>query len=468
MGSGRRRWESWARVKRWWRRLADPFPLTGLGLATAAVAALVVRLFGVEQRDLVWLVVGYGMGGLVAISVFTVVVSGTVAKIRSMREPTDPLDAWRCDTGVPTVTGFRYPRLRWLPFASVDWAIESPAPLGLVVTEGPDALRRGKRTEHLTASRRGTADALTRRFVVQDPFGLARVAFRQRRGAALTVMPHAGALRRMPLLTSLRGGDDLAHPSGTPDGDRMDLRRYGPGDPARFIHWNIYARTRKLMVRIPERALERSHRTVAYLVAGPGDEATAGAARVALEAGVLGPEWTFGADTPDGLAGEDAEDVSSALALIVASAGVEEGRGAEELSAFVARQETTGPVSVVVFAPPTASGVPGETWVNRVLAEQARGSKRRPPLRIVLGVDGLDDPPEPSLLRRLLQVERPPGGTPLRELERLVQRLEAAGCRVTVVDRRDGRVLDANVRAAVASAAGRAARDGLTLRGSAS
>ena len=50
------------------------------------------------------------------------------------------------------------------------------------------------------------------------------------------------------------------------DGDRIELRRYVPGDSARFIHWKVFGRTRKLMVRVPERALSRARRTVGVLV----------------------------------------------------------------------------------------------------------------------------------------------------------------------------------------------------------
>ena len=35
----------WRRLRYWGRRAADVFPMTGLGLATAAVAALVIYAF---------------------------------------------------------------------------------------------------------------------------------------------------------------------------------------------------------------------------------------------------------------------------------------------------------------------------------------------------------------------------------------------------------------------------------------
>ena len=118
-----------------------------------------------------------------------------------------------------------------------------------------------------SASRAFTRSVI-RRVVVQDAFGLSRIAFQHRQPGPIEVLPHLGGIRRLPVLTSLTGGEEYPHPMGLEDGDRVELRRYVPGDSARFIHWKVFGRTRKLMVRMPERALSRARRTVAYLVAG--------------------------------------------------------------------------------------------------------------------------------------------------------------------------------------------------------
>ena len=98
-------------------------------------------------------------------------------------------------------------------------------------------------------------------------------------------------------------------------GDRVELRRYVPGDSARFIHWKVFGRTRKLMVRVPERALSRARRTVAYLVAGAHDEAAAAAARAAIEEEALGTDWQFAADGSP----EATSDRSEAIHKVMAS-----------------------------------------------------------------------------------------------------------------------------------------------------
>jgi hypothetical protein len=117
------------------------------------------------------------------------------------------------------------------------------------------------------------------------------------------------------------------------------------------------------MVRMPERAITRAKRTVCYLVGGPRDEASAAAARVAVESGVLGDEWIFGAD---GTAGE-ASHPHEAVMAIVRSADIG-SEGAVALESFVARAERLGPASLVLFVPPVgdadvvAAAVPEWPW----------------------------------------------------------------------------------------------------------
>lgn len=112
----------------------------------------------------------------------------------------------------------------------------------------------------------------------------------------MEVLPAPSQMDAQTFVTSMHTGDDISDPAGEPVGDRMDMRRYAAGDPPRFILWKVYARSGKLMVRIPERALTPTQRTCAYLVAGPGDEECAGLTRSILEKGVLGAGWRFGAD----------------------------------------------------------------------------------------------------------------------------------------------------------------------------
>src|SRR5690606_22954252 len=167
------------------------------------------------------------------------------------------------------------------------------------------------------------------------------------------------------------------------------------GDPARFIHWKTYGRTRKLMVRVQERALSPAHRVAAFLIAGEGDEASAAAARMAIETGGLGVDYRFGAD------GHPAPQTSrrGALDAVVRSAS-HRGASARSLAAFVDSVEREGPASLLLSGPPT----PGE-W-TRLVADVARHRPGR--ARALIAVDGLEPlaPPRVAVARRLLL--RPP------------------------------------------------------------
>jgi uncharacterized protein (DUF58 family) len=268
------------------RRLSDWLPITPLGLSLALFAGTVLKLFAYPQMDLVLLVVGYGCLGLVGIA--ALLVTGGAIRLKLVSRRYRGQGERTLETGRSLPTGLSLPSLALVPFVLVWW--EWLAPKGASV-----ALRtRGLRLEEdVHLEERGFVRGIERRIVVQDVFGLARIAIRHQDPARLTVLPNAGALKEMPVLVTLAGGDEMPHPMGVEDGDRVELRRYAPGDPARFIHWKVYARARKLVVRVPERALTRARRTIAYLVAGPGAEPGSGAGRVAVVSGKLGAQWVL-------------------------------------------------------------------------------------------------------------------------------------------------------------------------------
>jgi hypothetical protein len=326
------------------------------------------------------------------------------------------------ETGRSLPTGFAAPGLFWLPLVQVDWTWERPAGADITISG------RGRMREKVTLRDRGHVHGVRRRIVVQDAFGLARLAVRQTDPVELTVRPHAGKLGETPMLVSLAGGDERPHPMGVEDGDRVELRRYVPGDPARFIHWKVFGRTRKLMVRVPERALSPARRTVAYQVAGPGDEASAAAARLAVEAGVFGADWSFGAD---GTAG-DTDRPDEAVERIVRSVEAR-SRGGRGLEPFLKRAERAGPASAVIFVPPR----PGP-WLEPVVAA-ARA--RAPRTRLVVATDGVDATPPPPWWRRLLTLPPSRQGTPAAQLDQVLKTLAATRAEVVVLDRKSGRRL---------------------------
>lgn len=416
------------RVVRVARRASDAFPVTPLGVLAVGGAVLGLTTFAYPHMDLVQLVVGYSALAVVGLSVLLVVVGAAWMKVRT--RPFSRAEPLLLETRRRAPTGFWLSSLAWLPLVRVSFSWERPE--GVRV----EPVRRlGRVLEEIVAAERGELAGVRRRIVVEDVFGLARVAVRADDPLTLEVRPDRGALGSMPMLASLSGGDEQPHPLGLDEGDRMELRRYVPGDSARFIHWKIFGRTRRLMVRMPERALTKSRRTVAYLVAGEGDDATAAAARVALEADALGAEWTFSADG----AGADATRVDDAMRLLVRSVGAR-ARGGAGLDAFLGRTERRGPAGVVLFVPPR----PGE-WIAAV----QRAVRARPGrVRVVIGTDGTAPLARASWWRRALVVRAPRDGTPAEALGEVVAALRAVRAEIVVLDRRSGKRLgDAHLRA---------------------
>lgn len=363
-----RLWRWTAAVNRFGGRAWDVFPFTLFGLLALVSGALSFKFWAEGSMDVVLRVVSLGAVALVLVALVLVV---PVALALKWRGPPDWPGEVHLETGCPLVTGASLPWLGWLPLVTVAYRWQSPTGVGVF------ARRRGLQVREVVVPRvRGTHQQLVRAVRVQDVLGLAKVVIRWRQPVALTIVPRIGALRRLQVLRSFAGGDEWPHPMGLDDGDRVELRRYVAGDPSRFIHWKIFGRTRRLMVRMPERALSRADRTAAFLVAGPRDDASAAVALMAVESGGLGVDWVFSADGSD----RPCTTASAARRAIVASkhAGVQ---GGHHLLEFVRQAERQGPTSVVVFAP--ASEGP---WLDRVLALH----RHRPQgFRVVIAVDGV-------------------------------------------------------------------------------
>lgn len=427
----------WKRFDRAAQRGLDLFPITPLGLLVVATAAAALYTIAYPTMDLVVLVLGWAAIALAAAATVLVVL-GTIRVYFAARALPRGGEE-KLETGRMLPTGVMLPSLLWVPMLRVWWEWETPTADVAVEPEGLLRLR-----EEASLRVRGYVRGVRRRIVVEDVLGLSRLAFRHSDPIALTVLPHPGALREMPVLVSLSGGDEFPHPMGVDDGDRMEIRRYAPGDPARFIHWKVFGRTRKLMVRMPERALTRARRTVAYLVAGPRDEASAAAARVAIESGALGPDWVFGADGTPGEASEPGPALERVIRSVdVASAGG--AGGALALKAFVERAERAGPASLVLFVPPE----PGP-WLDRVVQLlRARAGRSK----VVIATDAVTTTRPRSLLQRLLLRAPERIGTSVEGLDKVTRAIAQTRVQMVVVDRHSGRRIgDAHRRAMAALA----------------
>lgn len=426
------------RVGRAWRatrgflgRAVGVFPLTWLGLLVMAACSWALFDFGLGRIDLVLLVIGaVGLGiGVVAL-LATIVAAGLIGARHRRKSSEAPIDI---ECGYPVPTGFTLPRMWWMPFVAVTWRWLDP--------EAKVRIRphRFVLREEVIASHRGHVSTIIRELEIGDIFGLTRVRMRLREQRKVRFVPSVGQLERVDVIRGMAGGEDISHPAGPQEGELYDLRHYTPGDPIRFVLWKVFARSRQLVVRSPERALSPIRQTCAYLVAGEGDEPAAGAARLAVMHGSLGNDWVLGADGSH----EDANRRDQAVDLLARSANTHEDLCGRGLGEFLARRGSfAGSVGrAVVFVP----GRPGP-WLDAVL-DQCRGtSVRGGRLEFVVGTDGIVASPPKRWLARLAMRERsydvvPGAVAPVttQQVGEVIKALSGVG-RVIVIDRMAGRM----------------------------
>ncbi len=413
------------------RTALDLFPFTPLGLLVLGGSALALFSYGIRRIDLVLLVMG--VVGLALGVLALLVVAGTAVGVWLSLRKRSGGETLRLECGYATRTGFSVSNLWYVPFVKVRWEWVTPE---AKVTLVP--LRR-RLHEEITPGRRGIYESIVRRVEVGDAFGLTRIAFKCTEHRALRLAPSVGSLKQMHVVRSIAGGDNVSHPAGPPEGERADMRHYAPGDPIKYVLWKVYARSRVLVVRTPERAISPVRQTVAYLVAGDADEPAAGAARVAVDSGALGAEWVLGADGNDGYA----RSVPQAMEVLAKSAHTSPEQQGAGLGRFLNAATPGGSVGrAVVFVPAT----PGP-WLDRVLAavrSRSVPNQAVSPVEFVVCADGISRRPKPTLFARLAL--KPDGEGDGRgpvhaaELAKVVGALSSARSRVLIVDRAAGRV----------------------------
>ena len=439
-----RKW--FGRVKTLFQRVRDVFPLTLVGLLVMAGCALALLHFGLSRLDLVLLVVGAVGLALGAMSLVAVSATALVLWLRLRRG--GPVDAGdiRMECGHPVDTGFSVGHPWYVPFIGITWSWQEPE------ARVEQTKRRRRLHERITPTRRALTDRVVRRFEVSDIFGFCRIAFPAAQERKVHFVPSTGALEQMQVVRCMAGGEDITHPDGPPMGERVDMRSYQSGDPIRFILWKVFARTRQVVVRTPERAIAPVRQTVAYLVAGRDDEPGAGAARVAVEAGCLGGDWVLGADGDSGAV----RTADAALAAISRSAMCTEAQWGAGLQRFLAEATPGGHLArALVFVPAT----PGP-WIERVVAAAAVMAGQPGKVELVVCCDGVERKGVASRLDRILRrpgeaahpaALRPATMTALRQV---VQGLARARCAIVVIDRQTGHVFsDARLHAYMRAAA---------------
>lgn len=408
-----------SRLQRDLQRVRDLFPLTARGVLIAAIAGVALRDLAYGALDFVVLVFGYAALLLIALCL-PLTVLGSFYLARRLPQSVEPL---RIVAGRFLPSDFRQPNLRYFPLVEVEVLMDE-AGFERREVRSDEGVR-----EEIRARHRGLHDAVGRQFRVRDAFGLTEITLRRRLGEVF-VLPDPGRYEPSLDLISATLGDEHSEPFGAPEGDRIDLRRYHPGDPARFIHWKIYARTGELMLRSPEIAVQRADRIALYLVAGPGDEAASALALTLVKALSHDERIVFGVDGTPGLI-HGAERAARAIA---SSRGYE---GPTELSRFLDEAEQEGPVALVVLTPQRTGA-----WLDSL---EAALRARHGAARAIIGVDGMNGRPR-SFLRRVffrdMELEGQASTRDLaRELDEVERRLRAQFTEVFIADRANGSIV---------------------------
>lgn len=429
------------RVRGWLSRVVvrvrEFFPFTWLGVCVASASTLALIFLGLARIDLPLLVIGSVGAAMTVLCVlatsFTAL--GLFLSERKRAFANDPLVL---ECGSRRRSGYSLPSLWYVPFVRVRWTWLSD---DVDVAIQRD---RGRLHESIAAYRRGVANFIERRLTIEDVFGLSSLTFRTRESREVRFTPSMGALKSVHVVRSMSGGQDISHPDAPPEGERIDMRYYNPGDPIRFILWKVFAKSRDLVVRTPERAISPVRQTVAYLVTGSADEPAAGAARVAVDSGALGTEWVLGTD---GTA-EYAKSKTLALDILARSATAREEECGSGLGAFL-QKATPGSVGrAVVFVP----AKPG-AWLDRVVAAaRTRTSSTSPAssVEFVVCTDGVKDEAPGSRWQRFITKREAPKAedgslTTTKDLQTVVEALTRARAKVLVLDRKKGRMYDGSV-----------------------
>lgn len=358
--------------------LAGLFPLTLQGTITLLVAATALSVFGYGRMDLVVFALAICALSILVFCLFCAVISGVLVQRRihkSLTASGQAARAMNAEAGFPNESGFTLPALNYFPLIKLTWHIQYPDNVATRIHVGEE----DELVEEIIPQMRCLTEQVQRKFTVSDVLGFCRYSWIQKQSMHCQVLPRTNTIRSLPILRSLTAEDGIPNPSGEPQGDRMEIRRYAAGDSVRNIMWKVYARNRQLNVRLPERSVFQSQRTVAYLLSSPKDEAAAAVARLALEKGALGEEWQFGADGSTQICA----DLPQAMRAIAGSRALGGEQLVYGLDEFLNRTGSHGGVQCVLFA-----GADSAPWKTALKSTSARlGGK----ISLVLATDGLHD-----------------------------------------------------------------------------
>jgi len=427
---------------RFLRHASSMFPLSLQGILTLGLTTYALRRYAYGSQDLVVFAIGICALAILVFSLFCTIVSGVLVQRRIHRkieQHAAESSRLQLEAGFPNESGFQLSTLNYFPLIRLSWKASYPDLIETRIrvtmdNEGNTLLR-----EELLPHRRFLSDSMQRQFTVSDVLGFARYTWRETERCEYLCLPQMNTLKQLPLLRSMTAEDGMPDPGGSPEGDRMEIRRYAPGDSVRDIMWKAYARSGQLNVRLAEKSVFHSQRTLAYLLSSKHDEAAAATARVALQRGVFGEDWLFGADGSR----DESSDLTDALRVVAASRAVDREHP-YGLDNFLQAQSMTGASHCIVFA----AAERGSKF-QRLLSTLQNHPGR---ISLILAVDALSENISSSLWRRIL-MKSP--GKDANSLEYEIKKADLIGIltdlshfveSVLVIERRTGLCFDERLR----------------------
>lgn len=375
-------------ITRTYRTLLGLFPLTLQGVISLLVAATALSVFGYGAMDLIVFALAICALAILIFCLFNTVVVGVVLqrRIRRQLEQAPPShQRIEVEAGFPNESGFSLAALQFVPLVRLSWKIVYPDAIETRTRSAVD----GGLYEEVVPKKRCLSEKIVRQFSVFDVLGFCRFTWQQSQDAHIRALPQTNTVRQLPLLRSLTAEDGVPNPTGEPEGDRMEIRPYAPGDSVKNIMWKVFARNRQLNVRLPENSVFQSNRTIAYLLSSDNDEAAAAIARIALESGALGEDWSFGAD-----GSEDAsQTLDEALNLVARSRPLDKPHS-YGLDRFLQQQGARAGAHCIVFA--SAVDAP---WLTALKGTVARFGGQ---FSLVLATDGLEGKAQARKWQKLL------------------------------------------------------------------
>ena len=409
------------------------YPLTLQGTIVLLISTTSLKFFGYDSMDLVIFALAICAIVILIFCLFCVMIGGLIIqkKIRGKIYQENNGDPVSVEVGFPNETGFRVAPIRILPLVKLKWKFIYPDQIETRIR----AKKGAALSEEIVPNKRCKINHVIRKFSLSDVLGFCRYSWIQKQTLNFTALPQTSTLSAIPQLRSLNAEDGLSNPSGKPEGDRMEIRRYVPGDSIRDVMWKVYAKTRQLNVRLAEKSVLQDTQTLAYLLSSDQDEAAAAIARMSLETGALGEDWTFGADGCD----HPCKDLESALDAVAKSRAIEVPHeyGLDKFLRFATGKSST---YCIIFA--AAEIAP---WLPKVLDTVSSVSNG---FSIVLATDGFTGVKERKIWEDLLfkqdkySKNRSKSSSPKSDILRLLTELKQRVESVIVIDRQSGQGFD--------------------------